>query len=191
MASIIGLIFISALIVTTTLIQTKPISGQTVPPTVETGLEYFEGKTPFANGGPPCDTCHKISDINVPGGSVGPDLSKILGNSKFSGNATKLMIFLEHPDTPTMSATWSNNPLTSKEITSLVSLISYANKPANTTTPTTKPTNSSATPSNTMMKPTNPAQYPSTSSTLVFLILSFIIGIAFGLVIRTPGRQLA
>lgn len=98
-------------------------SNATAPP--QPGLDYFQGVKSFKNSGPPCATCHHISDINVTGGSVGPDLSNILGTA-FSGNATKLNQFLASPTTPTMRATWSGNPLTDQEVTALVDLLKYA-----------------------------------------------------------------
>ncbi len=100
-----------------------PPSNATGPP--QPGLSYFQGVAPFKNGGPPCTTCHRISDINVTGGSVGPDLSNILG-TVFSGNVTKLSQFLVSPSTPTMRATWSSTPLTDQEIAAIVDLLNYA-----------------------------------------------------------------
>jgi cytochrome c551/c552 len=98
-------------------------TNATGPP--QPGLNYFQGKTSFINGGPPCGTCHQILDIGVGGGSVGPDLSNIL-NTAFSSNATKLSQFLTKPTTPTMKATWGSAPLTDQEVTALVDLIKYA-----------------------------------------------------------------
>jgi hypothetical protein len=93
---------------------------------VKIGLDYFKGTLRLKNGGPPCGrVCHKISDIGVSGGNVGPDLSNILG-TVFGGNVTRAIQFLRSPTTPTMRATWDGTPLTDREISTIVELLRYA-----------------------------------------------------------------
>ncbi len=102
------------------------VIGAAIPSAADVGRGYFNGTTPFTNGGPPCKTCHHINVLNVTGGSVGPDLSSALNFTKFGGDVAKLKQFLSAPDTPTMSSIWGNAPLTSSEIDALSALIQYA-----------------------------------------------------------------
>jgi len=90
------------------------------------GFDYFRGTIPLKNRGPPCGrACHQISNIDIYGGSIGPDLSDIV-DSAFSGNATRVTQFLHSPTTPTMWATWRFTPLTDREISAIVELLRYA-----------------------------------------------------------------
>ncbi len=90
------------------------------------GLDYFRGTLRLKNGGPPCGrACHQISDIGLPGGNIGPDLSDIL-DTVFEGNSTKATLFLRNPTTPTMSYTWRRTPLMENEVHDLVELLEYA-----------------------------------------------------------------
>lgn len=93
------------------------------------GLDYFVGNKPFANGGPPCVSCHRISSLEVSGGISGPDLSTVLIKGKFTefrGDKNSLKEFLRNPNTPTMRGVWSVTPLTDDEIDSITELLSYA-----------------------------------------------------------------
>jgi hypothetical protein len=93
---------------------------------VKVGLDYFKGTLRLKNGGPPCGrVCHRISDIGVSGGDVGPDLSDIMVKV-FGGNVTRAVKFLQSPTTPTMRATWAGTPLTDHEISVIVELLKYA-----------------------------------------------------------------
>ncbi len=100
-----------------------------LPSDAEAGLKYFNGDVAFKNGGPACISCHSISALDVSGGSVGPDLSRVLEKGKFTnfgGDVTKLKEYLSSPTTPTMKGVWSAAPLTSEEINALASLLEYA-----------------------------------------------------------------
>lgn len=156
---------------------------------VTEGEKYFEGKTAFKNGGPPCYSCHKVSVLNISGASVGPDLSKALNFTeqpagysgplvKFDGNVTKLKDFLHNPTTSVMKSTWNNSPLTTQEVNALSALIQDAySKASSTPTPSPTPIPSPS--------PTPPAVVPSrfTLMTFVFLSVGMILaGIVIGLI---------
>lgn len=109
------------------------IAFSEVPEEVSKGMDLFEGKVPFANGGPPCISCHSISALDIKGGTVGPDLSRVFISGKFTNFASdeeKLKSFLSKPTTPTMSGIWSATPLTNDEINALAKLLIYASKQA-------------------------------------------------------------
>ncbi len=121
-----GAAILAVMMITLSASSSILLSFGQVPTDAQKGISYFEGTTPFVNGGPPCKTCHQISDLNITGGSVGPDLSTALNFTKFNGNVTSLKIFLTSPDTPTMKSIWGAAPLNSGEIDALASLLQYA-----------------------------------------------------------------
>lgn len=96
------------------------------------GKEYFIGQKRFANGGPPCMACHSVAGIGaLGGGRLGPDLTASYGKWGDAGLAS----FVTQPATVTMSAVWTQTPLTPQEGGDLVAFIKQASvsqRPANT-----------------------------------------------------------
>ncbi|HAX25257.1 MAG TPA: c-type cytochrome [Thermomicrobiales bacterium] len=96
------------------------------------GKEYFIGQKRFANGGPPCMACHSISGIGVlGGGKLGPDLT----GSYAKWGPAGLTSFVTQPATVTMSAVWTQTPLTPQEGGDLIAFVQQASvsqRPANT-----------------------------------------------------------
>ncbi len=96
------------------------------------GKEYFIGQKRFANGGPPCMACHSVAGIGaLGGGRLGPDLTASYGKWGDAGLAS----FVTQPATVTMSAVWTQTPLTPQEGGDLVAFIrqaSVSQRPANT-----------------------------------------------------------
>ncbi len=87
----------------------------------EAGRTLFVGNKKFANGGPPCMSCHSISGIGaLGGGTLGPDLTNAF---QTLGGESGIEGFLSSPSTPTMSAVWSKHPLTPLEIANLTAFI--------------------------------------------------------------------
>ncbi|MGD0466900.1 MAG: c-type cytochrome [Terriglobales bacterium] len=55
------------------------------------GEQLFTGKVHFRNGGPPCSTCHRVSDLPFPsGGTLGPDLTRTYSKLGSEGLDTAL-----------------------------------------------------------------------------------------------------
>lgn len=98
----------------------------------ERGKEYFIGQKRFANGGPPCMACHSVAGIGaLGGGRLGPDLTASYGKWGDAGLAS----FVTQPATVTMSAVWTQTPLTPQEGGDLVAFVKQASvsqRPANT-----------------------------------------------------------
>lgn len=96
------------------------------------GKEYFIGQERFVNGGPPCMACHSVAGIGaLGGGRLGPDLTASYGKWGDAGLAS----FVTQPATVTMSAVWTQTPLTPQEGGDLVAFIKQASvsqRPANT-----------------------------------------------------------
>ncbi|MDE3155051.1 MAG: hypothetical protein KGN76_08100 [Acidobacteriota bacterium] len=82
------------------------------PAEVAAGEALFTGRTPFANGGPACISCHSVAGLRFPaGGTVGPDLTHVSGKLGPEGlqYAMATLYF------PTMTALFRTRPLTSAE----------------------------------------------------------------------------
>jgi len=79
---------------------------------IKKGKALFEGLVPLKNGGPSCISCHTIYKINIPGGSLGPDLTKA---GKSYGKDGIVSILKEIPF-PTMIPLYLKKPLTDEEI---------------------------------------------------------------------------
>ncbi len=113
--------------------------GATTPPApvlpagdAARGKEYFIGQKRFANGGPPCMACHSVSGIGaLGGGRLGPDLTASYAKWGDAGLAS----FVTQPATVTMSAVWTQTPLTPQEGADLIAFVKQASvsqRPANT-----------------------------------------------------------
>jgi hypothetical protein len=89
--------------------KTGPRLAQGSP---ESGEKLYIGLTPFANGGPPCLSCHSVSGIPFPGGgTLGPDLTGVY--AKFGPTAINSV--LATLPFPTMKPIFDYHPLTLEE----------------------------------------------------------------------------
>lgn len=88
------------------------------------GKALFTGVTRFENGGPPCMACHSVAGIGaLGGGALGPDLTPAF--NKYNG-ATGLAAFLAGVPTATMSAVWSQKPLSPQEQANVIAFLQAA-----------------------------------------------------------------
>lgn len=85
------------------------------------GKALFVGATRLENSGPACMVCHSVAGIGaLGGGALGTDLTNI--HQRYGGDAG-LGAFLGSPATTTMSAVWSNQPMTDQERADLVAFL--------------------------------------------------------------------
>jgi mono/diheme cytochrome c family protein len=97
------------------------------------GERLFMGSIPFHNGGPPCMSCHNVSEIPFPaGGTLGPDLT--VAYSKF-GAATMNSVLASLPF-PTMTPIFGKRPPTQQEQADLEAFFGKAStRPLTNVTP--------------------------------------------------------
>ncbi len=75
------------------------------------GMALFQGEKTFKNGGPACITCHNVTNNDVmPGGLYGKDLTDV-----YERFGVGLSGWLQAPDPPAMTASYSNNELEEEE----------------------------------------------------------------------------
>lgn len=83
---------------------------------IERGRALFLGQQSLANGGPPCLSCHSISNHGtLGGGTLGPDLTRAAmtyGNDGLAATLVSLPF-------PTMQGVFNNAPLTKQEAADL------------------------------------------------------------------------
>ena len=96
-------------------------TGDTAPPIIEgdpeRGEDLFLGILSLQNGGPPCLSCHAVSDSGyLGGGTLGPDLTKVHERYGDQGLNAALMTL----PFPNMQGPFSEKPLTEDEISHLV-----------------------------------------------------------------------
>ncbi len=83
---------------------------------IEKGMDYFQGKERFDNGGPACNSCHHVNhDEVVSGGALAKELTTAY--SRLGGKGIEGM--LKNPAFPAMKKSYENADLTAKEIASL------------------------------------------------------------------------
>ncbi len=93
-------------------------------PEVVNGMNLFQGKTRFKNGGPSCVTCHNVQNDNlIPGGLFAKDLTDV-----YDRMGEGLVGWLGAPPFPAMASSYNNNPLTKEERQSLTAFFKYANE---------------------------------------------------------------
>src|SRR5690242_13461457 len=81
-------------------------------PAASSGEALFTGRTPLANGGPACASCHAATGIGFPGGgSMGPDLTSEMSKLGPRG----LHYALQTLYFPAMNALFLHRPLTPSE----------------------------------------------------------------------------
>ena len=100
------------------------LSGTTAE-NVTIGLNLFEGKQRFQNGGPSCISCHKVQDERVfSGGTLAMDLSQSYTKMGSSGIAA----IIANPPFPAMAITFKNHPLTNEEVLNLTAFLKSVNE---------------------------------------------------------------
>lgn len=89
----------------------------------DTGMALFTGSAKFQNDGPACISCHTIAGINMPGGALGPELTKAGETYGRDGISS----VLKDIPFPTMQPVYSNKPLTDEEGANLGEFIAGVN----------------------------------------------------------------
>jgi mono/diheme cytochrome c family protein len=87
-----------------------------------TGVALFTGKQPFAKGGAPCISCHKLSYPGINGGALAADLTGLYDKMGESGvrGVLKSLSF------PVMKKIYAERPLSEDEMTALTALFKDA-----------------------------------------------------------------
>jgi hypothetical protein len=89
------------------------------------GEALFLGRKPLENGGPPCKTCHGISNLSVSHGPTpGPNLTTEY--SRFSADA--LDKYLQQPPVRPMSALFKERPIMPDERRQLIAFLHHVNE---------------------------------------------------------------
>jgi mono/diheme cytochrome c family protein len=86
------------------------------------GVALFNGKQPFAKGGAPCVSCHRLSYPGINGGALAADLTGIyekMGESGVHGVLKSLSF-------PVMKKIYAERPLNEEEMTALSALFKDA-----------------------------------------------------------------
>jgi len=86
------------------------------------GRDLFTGKVPFAKGGAPCVSCHRLSYPGIDGGALAADLSGVFDKMGESGvrGVLKSLSF------PVMKKIYAERPLSEDETTALTALFKDA-----------------------------------------------------------------
>ena len=97
------------------------IKNEATVPTKEllaTGRAFFTGREPFAMGGAPCASCHRLRYPGIRGGTLAADLSGLYNRMGESGvrGVLKSLSF------PVMKGIFAKRPLNDDEATALVAL---------------------------------------------------------------------
>jgi len=87
-----------------------------------TGVALFTGKQPFAKGGAPCVSCHRLSYPGINGGALGADLTGLYGKMGESG----VRGVLKSLGFPVMKKIYAERPLNDEEMTALTALFKDA-----------------------------------------------------------------
>lgn len=89
------------------------------------GRELFLGQRPLANGGPGCISCHSTTQVGaLGGGTLGPDLTKVLARYGEAGLPTTL----QNLPFPTMRGVFGSRPLTDSEVAHLYAYFAQTNQ---------------------------------------------------------------
>ncbi|MCC6464444.1 MAG: cytochrome c, partial [Planctomycetes bacterium] len=97
------------------------------------GSDLFMGIQPFANGAPPCVSCHALADV---GGFGGGSLASRVGTGQASldkahsrnGGDAGLHAALSSPQFPVMKKVFADAPLTEPEVNALVAYLAEQDK---------------------------------------------------------------
>lgn len=81
------------------------------------GQALFTGEKRFANGGPPCISCHSVGVGSLDGGQLGPNLTKVYADP--SKNGLLSTVWVNQPSIPVMGPVFSNRNVTDEEMDNL------------------------------------------------------------------------
>ncbi len=98
------------------------------------GRMLFTGEKAFANGGPPCMSCHSAGVGELGGGILGPDLSKVYADP--STNPLVNGAWINSDGTPVMGPIFSNRNVTDDEVDALRAFFEQQAKNAPSDAPT-------------------------------------------------------
>ncbi len=102
---------------------TAPVVAAT-PAQVAKGEGLFQGKIALSNGGPPCSSCHDVTnDAIISGGVLARELTTVF--TRLGGAGVRAV--LGAPPFPVMQKAYDNKALTDDEVTSLVGFLEKAN----------------------------------------------------------------
>jgi mono/diheme cytochrome c family protein len=91
----------------------------------EAGRQLFAGGVALSGGGPACMSCHTAQGTgSLSGGSLGPDLTHVVGRYGAAGLAAAL----NNIAFPTMTGPFTNRPLTTQEQADLVAYFSQTDR---------------------------------------------------------------
>jgi mono/diheme cytochrome c family protein len=121
-------------LLTTCSTETCDLKGKFTPVTKATpddvarGVSIFLGKTPLANGGPACISCHTVEGVGsvVQGGSVGVDLTHAFARL----GDESLDAALKNPSFALMNKVYGDKPLAAEEAFALRAALYDANRGA-------------------------------------------------------------
>ncbi|MBI5970495.1 MAG: hypothetical protein HY884_05015 [Deltaproteobacteria bacterium] len=81
------------------------------------GEMLFKGERRFANGGPPCMSCHSASTGSLEGGVLGPNLTKTYADETKNGLLSTMWV--NQPSIPVMGPVFSAKNITDDEMGNL------------------------------------------------------------------------
>lgn len=87
------------------------------PGSAAAGEQLFTGQKRFANGGPPCISCHNASVGALGGGVLGPDLTKVWADP--SKNPLLNVAWVNNEGIPVMGPIFSKKNIEEEEMTDL------------------------------------------------------------------------
>src|SRR4030067_754838 len=97
--------------------ETQPAQEAPAAPAVQgdykTGMALFTGEKRFANGGPPCISCHSAGIGALDGGVLGPNLTQIYAGPK---RALLMTGWVNSPGLPVMGPLFSAKNITEAEM---------------------------------------------------------------------------
>lgn len=97
--------------------ETQPAQEAPAAPAVQgdykTGMALFTGEKRFANGGPPCISCHSAGIGALDGGVLGPNLTQIYAGPK---RALLMTGWVNSPGLPVMGPIFSAKNITEAEM---------------------------------------------------------------------------
>ncbi len=100
-------------------------AGQPPAGSADAGAKLFSGVTRFANGGPPCASCHTAAGIPFPnGGTLGPDLTT--ASARFGPEA--MQMFVSTLFFPTMNPVFQGRLLTPAEQSDLLAFFDRSSR---------------------------------------------------------------
>jgi mono/diheme cytochrome c family protein len=89
---------------------------------IHEGRELFSGVRKLQGGGPPCITCHNVTEDIVPGGAlIAPDLTNVYSRLE----EAKIISLMTQPKYTSMQGAYDEHPITGQEAARLVSFFRF------------------------------------------------------------------